>query len=297
MSQALSGPNAEPIQQDQMPPRAAGAPVKLFARCATIAAIIVLSGFVVAQARSLWTAWTMLQVEKGDVDKSNVIGYRDVAPLACYADQPDDWFRREGDQALIWAKWEAGVGNRWFQFRHGDIDPAHLSRPRSIFVSRPIDYPLIETAGGEIWQRIPLESPVVGQTLLGLKCVYPALVLAKVLVVNDVIDDHPFLVVDNVFAPIDEAYSIFDANLNGRRVTMAATGYFYDKKPVLCDRGAQCLWVEEQEGLSAVTGKHRGQKLARLAHPTPVSWKTWLSQNQTSRLVVGADRTRGVPIE
>jgi hypothetical protein len=239
----------------------------------------------------------MLQVEIGDVDKTKVIGYRDVAPLASYADQPDDWFRREGDQALIWAKWEAGVGHRWFQFRDGDIDPAHLSRPKTMFVSRAIDYPLIETAGGEIWQRIPLESPVVGHTLLGFKCVYPALVLAKVLVVNDVIDDHPFLVVDNVFSATDEAYSIFDANLNGRRVTMAATGYFHDNKPVLCDRGAQSLWVEEQEGLTAVTGKNRGRKLARVAHPTPVSWKTWLSQNKASRLVVGADRTRGVPSE
>ena len=78
---------------------------------------------------------------------------------------------------------------------------------------------------------------------------------------------------------------------------MAATGYFHDGKPVLYDRGTQSLWVEEDESLTAVTGKHRGVKLARVAHLTPVTWKTWLSQNQTSRLLVGADRSRGIPVQ
>ena len=137
----------------------------------------------------------------------------------------------------------------------------------------------------------------MGLTLLGLKCVYPLLVLGKVQVVNDLVLDHPFLVVSNVGAPSGQGCSIYDANLNGQRVTMAATGYFHDGRPVLCDRGAQSLWVEEGESLAAVSGKHRGQKLARVAHPTPVTWKTWVSQNQTSRLLVGADRTRGVPVQ
>jgi Protein of unknown function (DUF3179) len=297
MSRTLSGPNPESTEQDQGPERAGRAPVKLVARGATIGAIIVLAALVVAQVRSLWTEWIKLQFEIGGASNTQVIGYRDIAPVASYADEPDDWFRREGDQALLWAKWEDGVGHQWFHFRHGEIDRAYLSRPKTIFVSRAIDYPLVETAGGEIWQRIPLESPVVGHPLVGLNCVYPALVLGKVMVVNDVVHDHPFLVVDNVFASSNQPYSIFDANLNGHRVTMAATGYFHDGKPVLCDRGAQSLWVEEEEGLTAVTGKHRGLRLARVAHPSPVSWKTWLRKNQTSRLVVGADRTRGVPSE
>jgi Protein of unknown function (DUF3179) len=294
MSEILSGPNAEPIQHDRaLVP--AGKALKLVARCATVGVIIALGGFVVAEAHSLWTAWSNLQVEIGGAHNSQVIGYRDIAPTACYAEVPDDWFRREGDQSLLWAKWEEGVGHRWFHFRHGDIDGARLSRPKTVFVSRPIDYPLVETAGGEIWQRIPPESQVVGHTLLGLKCVYPVLVLGKVQVVNDLVDDHPYLVVSNAFASADQAYSIFDADVNGQRVTMAATGYFHDDRPILYDRGAQSLWVEEGETLTAVTGEHRGLKLARVAHPAPVTWKTWLSQNQTSRLLVGADRTRGIP--
>jgi hypothetical protein len=297
MSQTLSGPNAHSFQDDQLPAPAGGALVKVIARCATIGAIIVISGFAVAEVRSLWKQWSQLQIEIGGAGKSQVIGYRGIAPLASYAEGPGEWYRQEGDESLLWAKWEAGVGHQWFHFRNGDIDRAHLSRPKTIFVSRPIDYPLIETAGGEIWQRIPPESAVVGHTLLGLKCVYPVLVLGKVQVVNDVVQDHPFLVVNNAFASSEKACSIYDANLNGQRVTMAATGYFHDGKPVLCDRGTQSLWLERDECLTAVTGGHRGTKLARVAHPAPVSWKIWLSQNQMSRLLVGADRTRGVPVQ
>ena len=295
MSEALSGPKVESFQHDQAPVPGRMAPVKVIARCATIMVIVVLGGFIVTEARSLWTEWTNLQVEIGSAQDTQVIGYRDIAPVASYADGPDEWFRRDGDQSLLWAKWEEGVGHRWFHFRHGDIDRAHLTRPKTVFVSRPIDYPMIETAGGEIWQRIPPDSEVVGHTLLGLKCVYPVLVLGKVQVVNDLVQDHPFLVVSNAFASADQAFSIFEASLNGQRVTMAATGYFHDGKPVLYDRGAQSLWVDEDETLAAVTGVHRGVKLARVAHPAPVPWRTWLSQNQKGRLLVGADRTRGVP--
>jgi Protein of unknown function (DUF3179) len=295
MWQTSSGPNAESFQPGQVPVATGKSPVKVIARVATIGAIFALSGFVAAQARSLWNEWNRLQAELGGASKNQVIGYLDIAPVACYADGPNDWFRTEGDESLLWAKWEDGVGHQWFHFHHGDLDRAHLSRPKTIFVSRPIDYPVIETGGGEIWQRIPPDSQVVGYTLLGLKCVYPLLVLSKVQVVNDIVHDHPFLVVDNAFAPSEQVCSIFDASLNGQRVTMAATGYFQDSKPVLWDRGTKSLWVEEDESLTAVTGEHRGLKLPRIGHPAPVTWKAWISQNQSSRLLVGADRTHGVP--
>ena len=138
---------------------------------------------------------------------------------------------------------------------------------------------------------------VVGQTLQGVKCVYPVLVLAKVQVVNDIVDDHPFLIVANPFAPPEKAYRIYDANHDGHRLTMAATGYFHDGKPLLCDRGTQSLWVEDEQGMTAIAGQHKRQKLAQVASPTPVTWKAWLGQNATGRLLVGADRTRGIPSE
>ncbi len=93
-------------------------------------------------------------------------------------------------------------------------------------VSRAIDYPVVESSGGAIWQRIPPDSAVVGHKLGGLACAYPVRVLGKVQVINDIVEDHPFLIVANLFASGNEAFSIFEAELEGHRVTMAATRLF-----------------------------------------------------------------------
>jgi Protein of unknown function (DUF3179) len=297
MSQILADANGESSQQDKQADTPRRPLMKVIARGLTVFAIIVLAGFVVAKAQSLWREWSQLQAEIGGLSQSEVIGYRDIAPIVSYAEGPGDWFREEGNQSLLWAKWEDRTGHVWFRFPQGDIDRAHVQRPKTLFVSRAIDYPVIETGGGQIWQRVPPESPVVGYTLLGLKCVYPVLVLGKVQVINDVVKDHPFIIMVNLLASYKEAYSIFDAEQDGHRLTMAASGYFHDGKPLLYDRGTQSLWIEEEDSLTAIAGKHKRMKLARVARPTPVTWKTWLSQNETSRLLVGADRTRGIPSE
>ena len=126
---------------------------------------------------------------------------------------------------------------------------------------------------------------------------YPVLVLSKVQVVNDVVEEHPFLLAVNLFAPPDKAYSIYDANHEGHRLTMEASGYFHDGKPLLYDRGTRSLWVEDTDTLTAIAGKHKRAKLARVASPAPVAWKTWLDRNRESRLLVGADRDHGIPAE
>jgi Protein of unknown function (DUF3179) len=297
MSETLVDPKPESSPQDERP-ISAGKPVtRFFTRGLVLSAILALAVVLTVEVKNLWSEWIILQGEIGGVNNNAVIGYRDISPVVSYAAAPADWFRREGDHSLLWAKWEAGVGHQWFRFDHGDIDRARVVKPKTVLFSRPVDYPVIEVAGGEIWQRVPLDARVVGQTLHGVKCVYPVLILGKVQVVNDMIDDHPFLVVANAFAPPDKAYHIYDASHEGHRLTMAATGYFHDGKPLLFDRGTQSLWVEEKDSMTAIAGQHKKQKLAQVASPTPVTWKAWLSQNTTSRLLVGADRTRGIPIE
>jgi hypothetical protein len=272
-------------------------PKKMIARAVTIAAVLLLVTFIVFEGVSLWSEFNLLQDEIGGAQHNQIVGYLDIAPLASYAAGPPDWFRGNGGQALLWSRWEEGVGHHWFQFAEGEIAPSRLQRPPTNFVSRPIDYPLIETNGGEIWRRIPMDSSVVGQNLRGVNCVYPLLVLGKVQVVNDMVQDHPFLVAINLFAPQRDAVSIFDADHDGHRVTMAATGYFQDNKPIFYDRGTESLWIEEEDSLKAIAGTRRGKQLRRVAHPAPVTWKSWLAQNQRTRLLVGADRTHGIPHE
>jgi Protein of unknown function (DUF3179) len=297
MTHTVADPNVASSVHTQPAESAGRISNRLITRAITVVAIVVLMGVLVREARSLWSEWALLQSEKSGVSHNAVIGYHDIAPVVTYAVGPNDWFRREGDESLLWAKWEAGVGHQWFRFAHGDIERARVARPPTILISRPIDYPITEIAGGEVWQRVPPESEVVGLTLEGVKCAYPVLVLGKVQVVNDVVEEHPFLIVVNLFAAPDKAYSIYDANHEGHRLTMDASGYFHDGKPLLYDRGTRSLWVEESDGLAAIAGKHKRAKLVRVASPAPVSWKTWLSQNQASRLLVGADRGHGIPAE
>jgi hypothetical protein len=273
--------------------------IRLLVRSATLLAILVASGFLVMQAGNLWREWSMLQREVRASQLHAPVGYLNISPISSYAEAPGEWFRDDGKLVLLWSRWEPNVGHKWFRFGSGQIDPTRIARPSRLFISRAVDYPLIETGPGRIWNRIPSESLVVGYTLEGQKCAYPLGVLRKVEVINDVVEGHPYLVDANPlpFVPASDGYSIYDATLDGHRVTMAATGYFLDSKPILNDRGTESLWSDIDGALVAVAGKNRGRRLNRVAHPVPVTWETWLSQKGTGRVVVGADRTQGIPNE
>lgn len=295
MSQPESTP--EPVPPEPPTSPRVGPRRKWIARGLTLFGIVGVLIFVCFEIGDLWQAWSLLRREQKHAELSEVIGYRDIGPVAAYAEAPRDWFRDNGNQSLLWSRWEHGVGHQWFHFTPGDLDRARLLRPDSQMVSRPIDFPLVENDGGEIWERIPPNDAIVGVELLGHDCVYPLIVLGKVQVINDVVEDHPFLIVANLFAQASDAVSVFDADMDGRRVTMATSGYFHDQKPLLFDRGTESLWYQDGECLRAVAGKHKGTRLPRVARPGPVAWQTWLSKHHQSRLLVGADRTRGIPHE
>lgn len=263
----------------------------------TLTAIVVLSGFLLVQGWSLWLEWNLLQVQIRHAEEHPFVGYPDIGPLITHARSPDDWYRVENKDTLLWSRWDKNSGHAWFRFASGDIDKALLFRPSTDVFSRPIDTPLVETDGGTIWKRIPGRSKVVAHTVGGVHCVYPVQVLSKVQVINDVIDDRPLLITINLLAPQDEAFSIFEANLSGRRVMMATTGYFCERRPMLYDRGTESLWIEDGDVLKSLAGKSKGQQLARVAKPVPVTWVSWLAEHGRGRLVIGADRTQVVRAE
>ena len=98
-------------------------------------------------------------------------------------------------------------------------------------VFRAIDAPLTEAKGGPIWGRIPSDAPVVGLDLAGVAAVYPLLVLDRVQVVNDLIAGRPILVTYNPYAPPDSCVKVYEALLDGQRVTMGTSGYYLDGNP------------------------------------------------------------------
>ena len=229
--------------------------------------------FVVKQAGLLWHEWVELQDDLHLSQLHSVAGYLNIAPIASFAQGPSEWYRVEGKEAFLWFGWERNSGHRWFRFAPGEIDPRRLYRPTCEFIAQAIDFPLVETNGGTIWHRIPSNAQVVGFKTEGHNCVYPVAILGKVLVINDIVDKHPYMVVVSPFARQHVAFSIYDGLLEGRRVTLAPTGYFQDAKPVLFDRGTESLWIEMHDGLTAMAGKYFKKRLMRVAIPSPVSWK------------------------
>jgi hypothetical protein len=251
--------------------------------------------FIGSQGRALWHEWSVLRTEMSRVRASAVIGYPGINPHYSYAQRPVNWFRNEGEDTLIWGGWKHGVGHQWFRVKQGEVDQALMSDPMGRDVIQAIDEPVVERGGGTIWDRIPDEAFVVGQRLGGVDTVYPLLILDKVIVVNDTVEEQPYLVTTNPLVPRPFQVAIYETVVDGHRVTMGLTGYFHDGKPLLYDRGTESLWVADPEALRAIAGAHRGRQLRSVARPVPIAWGRWRSEHPTSRLVVGANRAHPRP--
>lgn len=267
------------------------------ARSITGGLVVVLIGVIVLESRSLWGEWRLLLSDLGESEQSTVIGFPNISPLMSFAQRPPNWFHDEPGESLLWQRWVDGKGHRWFHLGRGDLDPTHITGTDFPYQPRPIDDPIIEPHGGEIWTRLPGQATVVVAKLGGETCVYPLPVLAKVQVVNDVVRGRPYLILCDRNAPVSRAISVFDALWDGRRATMSPTGYYVDKHPLLYDRRTLSLWMEQDDALVSLAGKAKGTHLARIVKPVPSAWKDCISRSETIRLVVGADRSHALPTE
>jgi Protein of unknown function (DUF3179) len=265
------------------------APVrKILPRGLTIAALSVLGVWVAVQGRLLWREWQTLRQELEQASNTTIVGYPNIHPKVSLAIMPANWYRSEGEAILLWAGWDEGVGHHWFRLNQGELDRSAISAPLGRDVIPAIDNPWVEIGDGQVWQRIPSGAPVVGQTLEGLPCVYPLKVLSKVVVVNDLVNNHPYLVLYSPGRPPEKAVSIFDSRVVGGRLTLGTTGYFLNGQPVLYDRATESLWVERDETFAAISGMQKGNRLPLVARPMPIAWSDWKSRNPGSRLVIGA---------
>jgi hypothetical protein len=260
-----------------------------------IVALCAVGLFVVCQAATLWSEWQRLQAELSWARHTAVIGYENISPRVSFAQPPEKWVYHEGDSTYLWGCWDPRKGHQWFRFDRGDLDEAALSLPMGRDVFRAIDEPLIECGGGTIWGRIPDDAPVIGLDVAGVASVYPLVVLERVHIVNDLIDRRPFLVTYNPYAPPEGAVRVYEAMLEGRRVTMGMSGYYQAGAPLLYDRSTESLWQHRRGALCALAGPRKGQVLRQVAQPAPVAWDDWRGRNPGSRLLVGAGRPRGAP--
>jgi Protein of unknown function (DUF3179) len=256
-------------------------------------ALILLLGFIGQTGRALWGEWGDLRQDQVRERESAIVGYLNINPNISYAASPPDWSHDEGDDSLLWAGWKDG-SHHWFRFGRGQFDTRQLSLPIGRDSIQAIDYPVYEQGGGPRWGRVPPEAPVVGFEEDGLAVAYPMKVLGKVLVVNDQFGDRPILVASTPNGDV----SVYEGTLDGRRVTMGHGGYFLrGNRPILYDRGTQSLWAAGQGGMIAVAGRRKGASLKLVARPEVVAWSDWRDSHPDGRLLIGADRSRGMPVD
>ncbi len=257
--------------------------------------LAVMLGFIVVKVPQLVGEIVELRRHWDVNRRSQVIGFKDINPSPSYANRPKNWFHDEGEFTLIWSGWKSGVGHRWFRIGRGELQVQRLSGIFGRDVIRAIDWPVVEIGGGPRWDRLPVEELVVTFDLDAGETAYPLRVLEKVEVVNEVVRGQPVLIVYSPLEPIERAVSVFFPTLNGHRVTLGLSGYFHDRQPLLYDRGTESLWVNNGHGLEAIAGPLRGTRLKEAGAPTLLSWGQWLASHPGGRLVVGADRSRGLP--
>jgi hypothetical protein len=296
MADAAHSPATPDLESGAVPSTTpADAPVPAgLPRPVTVALMVPFLAFILYATGSLWREAQGLMVDMTRVRNSVIVGYTNIHPNPTYAARPRNWYREEGDELHLWSGWKDN-SHQWFRIRKGELDRERLSLPVGRDTVRAIDHTILESQGGDRWVRVPDDTPVIGMRDGEWSRVYPLRLLDKVEVVNEPGQQQPLLITFTRSFGLLEAVTVFDPNLDGQRLTMGLTGYHYDRKPLLYDRGSESLWSIQDGHLVALAGPKKGAKLKSLGKPAPVTWASWRDENPGTRLIVGADRGRPMP--
>jgi hypothetical protein len=284
-------PPAPPAPEPSPPPRRPS-------RGPALLALVLLAAIVAKVGPRVWAEYRALQGDRDREIMTRVVGYPNIIPRPSFAEKPPDWIHDEGQATLLWSGWDPDAGrHNWFRVGRGELDPVRIAGGVGRDAVRAIDWPMIEVGGGKFWQLIPPEHPVASLRWAGVEAAYPLRVLERVGVVNDMIGETPLLVAYIPFVPRERAVSSYGSTLDGHRVTLGSAGYFHDRRPLLYDRETESLWVVRDDAVAAIAGRRKGMQLPRLGEVTVCSWGECRDQHPGCRLVVGADRSRGIPAQ
>ena len=102
------------------------------------------------------------------------------------------------------------------------------------------------------------DDPVMGFRLDGIARAYPLRVLVWHEIVNDIINDRPFVV---TYCPLCGSSLVFDGAVNDERLSFGVSGLLFQSDVLMYDRGTESLW--SQLKLECVSGPMVG---------TPLEW-------------------------
>ena len=248
--------------------------------------ICVQGGILWTQLRALGREWAASR----DADPMGFVGVSGEQPDL----KPPSCLREEEGRLYLWAgqgtKGQAG----WFEVTGND--PATLISFRYAFGRdkvKTIDYPIFQSADGEIVGHIYPERPVIGLEYDGEARAYPLTVMRKVEVVNDVYGGRPLAV---TYCPLLDQAAVYERLLDGVPISLGTSGYCYEDAFVLYDRGTDSLWHPKPEGLTAISGPLTGRVLPLVELPRVVTWGAWRRRHPDTSVLIGADRSRGIPL-
>ena len=117
-------------------------------------------------------------------------------------------------------------------------------------------------------------DPVVGVTLHGTARAYPLRILVWHELVNDQIDDTPFVV---SYCPLCGTSMVFAGETGGERLTFGVSGLLYQSDVLMYDRQHNSLW--SQLAMKAVSGPKVGTALKWLPSRM-MSFKAWKEEHK-----------------
>jgi len=232
---------------------------------------------------------------------TELAGARDREPMGYVgisAEQPEfkpsSCVREQDGRMYLWAGSGAKGQAGWFDVTATDLPLRQFTYAFGRDRVKTIDYPILQDPDGEIARRIYPERTVLGLNFNGFARAYPITVMDKVEVVNDMFGDRAVAV---TFCPLVRKPAVYDRSLAGESISLGSSGYCYKEMFVLYDRRTDSLWIPRNEGLTAITGQLVGKVLPLLsAQVDETTWGEWRRRHPNTEVVVGADRTRGIPL-
>jgi hypothetical protein len=207
--------------------------------------------------------------------------------------RPDLCVRPDGDRLFLWAGTGVKGQPEWFEVTGVDLPFRQFEFAFGRDRIKAIDYPIYQARDGEVVRRIYPERSVLGLVVGGAARAYPLTVMTKVEVINEMIGDRAIAV---TYCPLVGRPAVYERSIDGQVVSLGTSGYCYQKSFVLYDRATDSLWHPGPDGLKAITGPMAGKVLPLLKESIEqTTWGKWRRRHPETQVVVGGDRSRGIP--
>jgi hypothetical protein len=247
----------------------------------------------------IWTLGSRLYGEVGWLlaELEEARNHEPMGYVGIHSENPDSrpfsCIREADGRVYLWAGNGVSGQAGWFDVTATDLPLRQFVYAFGRDRIKTIDYPIFQKPSDTIARRIYAERLVIGLEFAGEARAYPLTVLEKCEVVNEDFGGRAMAV---TYCPLRQEAAIYERELDGQPISFGTSGYVYENAFVLYDRATDSLWWPTSEGLSAITGPLAGKVLPLVRRPDTTRWGDWRRHHPDTVVLVGADRSHGIPI-